>query len=490
MKYQKNTKNSFRVSLVTAAIATVFVSAVPQSVFAAEETPPGYHRMPDGRIMANNPATAIAPQGYHLMPDGTLMSNNPKPAADADAPSGFYRMPDGTLMADDPSSAVAPPGYHMMPDGTLMSNGGGGMAAPIEEVPDGFHRMPDGTLMANDPANAVAPPGYHMMPDGTLMSGGGSGDHSHHNMHGGGHMHGKGMFMAQYKYQRMYMKDLMDSDNKLTAEIAVDNRSGYPDYMMAPVDMTMDMHMLMLMYGVTDSVMLMAMGHYMSSTMGMLSDEGSNDATYVSSVMKSSGIADTVLSAFIKLSTQWNAKIGWSIPTGSINVRGPMTHSSTFTEQGVKYPYGMQLGSGTHDLIPGISYADASGKINWKVDFDYTLRIGKNDSDYKRGNKLELKSQLGWDASKYFSVHGKLDLRSEGQIDGSDKDMNAGMSPAADAQNYGGIRLDTGLGVKLNTADKMWGIGADFVMPVYQNLWGPQMRTSWIGGVYIDFMFM
>lgn len=42
---------------------------------SAEEIPFGFHRMPDGTLMANDPATATAPPGYHLLPDGTLMAD-------------------------------------------------------------------------------------------------------------------------------------------------------------------------------------------------------------------------------------------------------------------------------------------------------------------------------------------------------------------------------------------------------------------------------
>jgi len=44
-----------------------------------------------------------------------------------------------------------------------------------------------------------------------------------------------------------------------------------------------------------------------------------------------------------------------TLPTGSIDVRGPMTHTGSFTEQNAKYPYGMQLGSGTRDYIAGLT---------------------------------------------------------------------------------------------------------------------------------------
>ena len=102
------------------------------------EIPSGFHRMSNGDIMANNRMKAKAPEGYRLTEGGILKktgdSDNlpdltPITAAAVTVeefgsiPPGYHRMPDGTLMANSPSKAKAPEGYHLMPDGTLMKNG-------------------------------------------------------------------------------------------------------------------------------------------------------------------------------------------------------------------------------------------------------------------------------------------------------------------------------------------------------------------------------
>lgn len=539
----------FSPSILSSTIAGILYLSAGSQVMALDAPPPGFHRMPDGAIMANNPATAVPPKGYtlnedgilieqrqqtndippgfHRMPDGSIMANNPStavappgyqlasngvlvrkadlgdadegtlaqnelstPALDLDAPPpGFHRMPDGSFMANNPSAAVAPPGFHLMPDGTLMKNAGNSADMNNLDIPAGFHRMPNGSIMANNPKNAVAPPGFHLMPDGTLMSdGGGTGAHDHHHHHGGGHMHGKGMFMAQYRFVRMQMDDLYDTDVKVPAQKVIDSSSGDPyDYMMTPRDMSMDMHMLMLMYGVTDNIMLMAMGHYMQNTMTMWSDNGSG---YIESNMRSGGLADTVLAVHYKLPLKLNAKLGISLPTGNIDERGPMQHSASFVEKNAAYPYGMQLGSGTVDVLPGLAYADSYGKLNWKVDLDYTYRTTENALGYQLGDKIQLKSVLGWDMNSNTALTLGMNTFYLEQIKGANSALNVNMSPSADATHSGGMRVDGIAGLKFSTKNRMWSLGADFVLPMYQNLWGPQMGTTWMANTYIDFMIM
>lgn len=491
------------------AIALLSVAFHAPNAFS-QDVPKGFHQTPDGTIVANDPATAVVPPGYYMRRNGTLIklagrnvlvdpkvAKTVKTSANAigaegdDAPQGFHRLPDGRLKADDPETAEAPPGYYMRRNGILIKLDDVGVDpdAPAPkaslkpgEVPPGFHKLPDGRIMADDPENAVAPPGYHIMSGGQLMSNTGMGG-------GGGHHHGKGMWMVDYRFTRMYMKDMLDTTTKVTASQAVDENGSY-NYMMAPVDMTMDMHMLMIMYGLTDKVMPMLMLHYMSNSMEMLSFDGTR------STMKSSGVADTLFTAMIQGPHKLNFNVGLSIPTGSIDVSGPMTHMQGVTNH-QKYGYGMQLGSGSYELKHGISYEDSAGKLGWGLSYEYTARLNENKNDYRLGNILLADSWLQYGVMPSLLAKGKLQLRALGQIQGADpelvEDNNASgnfraMSPALDASNSGGNRVDASLTLKYTVPNTMISITGDFSMPVYQNLWGPQMATSWIASINFGWM--
>ena len=104
----------------------------------------------------------------------------------------------------------------------------------------------------------------------------------------GDHTHNKGEFMASYRYMHMKMDGMRNSDNELPTSEVLNN------YMMSPVSMTMDMHMLGAMYAPSDKVMIMAMLNYLQNNMditGMMMMMEMNFST------ESSGIGDVQLNA-------------------------------------------------------------------------------------------------------------------------------------------------------------------------------------------------
>ncbi|MDH5547828.1 MAG: hypothetical protein OEZ43_19800 [Gammaproteobacteria bacterium] len=502
MQFCSGFKQRIFYSLLLAASVT---SASPAG---AEELPPGYHRMPDGRIMANNPATAIAPPGYFLRSNGVLVKlEESAPAVSQPAtvlvdefetPPGFHRMPDGRLMANNPASAIAPPGYYMRANGVLVKLEQGAEPPPparviAQDVPAGFHRMPDGRIMANNPATAVAPAGYHLMPDGTLMSsvGGGGGDSGAHQHHHGSH--GKGMWMFEYRYSYMNMADMLDTTKIVTAKDVLNSYG----YMMSPTDMSMQMHMLMGMYGITNNLTVMAMVHFMANEMGMTTNNGSATSTGVDSTMTSAGFGDSVVS--LLYSTPFDVVIGMGvgIPSGSIYESGKMVMDAT-NIQDTYLPYGMQLGSGSFDVRPSLKYSRRFGDFTLGTGFEYIYRVHDNNAGYRLGNKGELNAFTEWHVSRYFSLLARGTFSDIEKIKGKHIYINTTMShnmmdmpgsPAADPSLYGGMRLDGTLGFKVNTADRMWGARAELTLPVYQNLWGPQMRTTWIATFALEAMF-
>ncbi|KPJ96451.1 MAG: hypothetical protein AMJ55_02110 [Gammaproteobacteria bacterium SG8_15] len=498
------TRNQFsyrQVFLAFVISATGMLLHIGIADAAEMAVPAGFQRLPNGDIQVVDPTVAMPPPGYHISSTG-ILEKEESSAADSESaahtmtassdieeiPPGFHRMPNGDIMANNPSKAVAPDGYRLTEGGILKrldddlpdmaSATKVAAAATLDDfggqIPPGYHTMPDGTVMANNPSKAKAPEGYHLMPDGTLMADGSSIDHSQHS-HGGG-----GMWMAEYKYEHMQMDCCLDTTNKVSPEEIIYNGPGAKyDYAMSPTDMTMDMHMFMLMYHTT-RYMVMLMAHYMSNEMGMI--ERPNGA---SSTMETSGIADTILTVQAPWRYNLGFTVGMSFPTGSIDERGPMGSGGSGD---FKYPYGMQLGSGTYDVIMGVDYEDSRDKLVWGAKYEYTLRTGTNDNDYTLGDKSILDGWVRWNFTNTFNSEASLQFREIGQISGADPELNINMSPATDAANYGGRRLDLGVAVKYETP-QMTSVGAEFTMPIYQNLYGPQMEVEWIAGLNFGFMF-
>lgn len=360
------------------------------------------------------------------------------------------------------------------------------------EIPEGFHRMPDGSLMANSPESANVPSGYHLMPDGTLMANtGGRGHHSH----------GKGGWMFDYKYTRMNMDGMLDGSK----ELSKDDVFAWPDsggYMMTPTSMTMDMHMVMAMYGLSDKMMLMGMLHYMSNSMDMVSvNMGSGECE---STMESSGLADTVVGVMYQMSTNIMFTGNISLPTGSIDEKGSMDMEMMMgmgcqpVER--KLPYGMQLGSGSIDLMPAVSFKDGAGRWGWGIDAEYTYRTGENDNKYTLGNRLELDFLGSFAVTPAVIGSGRLAYSNWEAIDGQDPEilaemqmmhggamMTMGSAPTNDPENYGGSRTDFYIGMDGSFAGGHK-VGFELGVPVQQSLNGPQMKTDLLFGLSYQYM--
>jgi len=305
------------------------------------------------------------------------------------------------------------------------------------------------------------------------------------------HQHARGAWMFEYRFMRMNMAGLLDGTDDVSSSDISGALPGMPptkdpskDYLMAPTEMTMDMHMLMGMYGLTDRLSMMLMGTYIKNEMDMVMHMPAMDML---GTMKTDGLGDVLLGVMDTLSEKWTASFSISIPTGGIDeyanitMQGtnPITGMSVSATNNVKAGYPMQLGSGTWDLIPSLTYADSTDRLGWGFQASYRWHLGENDNDYTLGNALEA---FGW--GKYVLTPkllgiGKLTITDWGRIDGQDPELNPTLSPTTDPGATGGTRVDLSLGLN-GFFGQGHVLGIEFGIPVYQDLNGPQMETDWI----------
>ena len=89
---------------------------------------------------------------------------------------------------------------------------------------------------------------------------------------------------------------------------------------------------------------------------------------------------------------------GLSIPTGSItekNVNDPTGKSN--------YPYNMQLGSGTYDLLATAMSIKSFGSHQLGVMGHANIKTGRSSVGYRRGNDYNLKSWYSYVYNEYFT---------------------------------------------------------------------------------------
>lgn len=282
----------------------------------------------------------------------------------------------------------------------------------------------------------------------------------------GDHVHAAGGWMLSMHTMRMEMDGMRDgTDSVSQADLFA------AGYMVAPKSMTMDMLMLMGMYGVTDDTSLMAMGSYRRSEMTMRTAMGAEFRT------RSEGMGDTTLGAVHRL---WQAgedqlllNLGLSLPTGSTNAR-----DATPMGPDQRIGYMMQLGTGTFDVLPGLTWVrnthdwTLGGKLAGRV------HLGRNEHDYAVGDRYELGAWAARDLGG-FSTSLRLNLADFSAYDGQAADLNPAMAPPADPDKLGGTRLDAFLGVQTSLGEA-GSLALEIGLPVHQDLDGPALELDTI----------
>ena len=314
----------------------------------------------------------------------------------------------------------------------------------------------------------------------------------------GDHMHKAGEFMLSYRTMYMDMAGTRIGTDSVSPEDIVQNVPNRffgqpmqpPTLRVVPTEMPMQMHMFGAMYAPTDWLTLMGMVNYIDKSMDHITFQGGMGTTRLGTfTTESKGFGDTSLTALIRVLQQTrpdgkdhiHLNLGLSLPTGSITERDdiltPMGGTPT-----VRLPYSMQLGSGTLDLLPGITYNGRDGDLSWGAQYRATLRLeDENDEGYRRGHVHQTTAWLAYQWAPWISTSVRAAGRTEGRIQGIDSQIAAPVQ-TADPDNYGGERVDLFAGVNLvgQTGDlRGHRLAFEVGAPVYQDLNGPQMETDW-----------
>lgn len=196
--------------------------------------------------------------------------------------------------------------------------------------------------------------------------------------------------------------------------------------------------------------------------------------------ISSSGVGDISVS-YSRLVEKWGDQhlsysFGVSLPTGSITQHGD-TPRSPGNQQ---LPYTMQLGSGTWDLPISLSYQHY-GKA-WYVGTDLfaKLRLGRNNRDYRLGNRLSLAVWTKWPLSNEIQPFMKLSYQRWGAIKGQDDELLVTAKfiyPAGitNPKYYGGKKLNAIFGSELQLNESQQ-LNFEIAIPLYQHLNGVQPK--------------
>ncbi len=337
---------------------------------------------------------------------------------------------------------------------------------------------------------------------------GGVGDHvghyHHHNNPAGvmfDHTLEKaGDYMVGYRFMRNEQAgDMLFGSKPVGTDIIAANACGDQACTVSPNNMVMNMHMLDLMYAPTNWLSLMLMPQWMDMDMDMTHFQSSNinigHHAGIGSVPNHQvgGVGDTGLYALFKVWDQFgqqvNLSLGGTAPTGDVAIKLRDTaHNPTYD---ALIHYGMQLGSGTWDFKPSLTYTGEWDQFNWGAQLTGTKRLeSRNKSNFVFGDIFQSSVWGGYQWTNWLSTTVRGIYTEQGAVRGhylpvlnvsGDPFTPTHVGPFDSPANYGGEFVDLGLGINVNIPNGAFAGNAlkfEWLQPINTHYHGYQLDRS------------
>jgi hypothetical protein len=144
--------------------------------------------------------------------------------------------------------------------------------------------------------------------------------------------------------------------------------------------------------------------------------------------------------------------------------------------------YGMQLGTGTYDLLPSLTYLGSAGRLGWGAQMKARIALeDENDEGYRWGNLYEATAWLTYKVKDSLSGTSRLAVSTEDEIHGADSQIG-GSFQGTYPEYHGGERIEAFLGLNGHIPlghGTMARVSIEAGVPLYQNLNGPQLERDW-----------
>ncbi len=330
------------------------------------------------------------------------------------------------------------------------------------------------------------------------MAGGGHSGHDHHGHHGGhapagvmfDHMLDKSgdlMVGARYMYGTQSGNMLQGSNNVSDQAIVNNGCNGSPCFT-TPSGMNMNMIMVDLMYAPTDWLTLMLMPQFVDMNMSTRELNGAPSATIDQRSLinhhtlhehTTGGIGDTGMYAMVKLFDKSNHRmhgtLGLSAPTGDVDIKFRDTHR---IDAGFQH-YGMQLGSGTWDFKPSVTYTGKMDKYSWGAQLSGTIHLeDRNKSGFAFGDMFQSTAWGSYSLLDWLSASARGVYTAQGSIKGGFNGTFNKLGPVDYPSSYGGRYWDAGFGINafVSTGDLQGNnLSFEWLQPVSDDVNGYQL---------------
>lgn len=294
----------------------------------------------------------------------------------------------------------------------------------------------------------------------------------------GAHPERVGSWTFSYRYLRQDHEGLVDGDGEISEQDVFDE-----GFSQTPTRQVHERHLFSALYGYDESLSFRIDIPWESNDMDVVTDAGDEFST------RTIGLGDVVLTGIYSLTRRedefFHFDLGVGIPTGS---RDEKDETPTSGGKTVKLPYSMQLGSGTIDLHPGLTYFRLREDTSWGAQAFYSYRVDENSDGYTLGDATHLTAWVARRFQEDLSGSVRLAYRHLEPIDGRDEDLDPTLDPAADPDAQGGDRLDFLLGVNY-TRPGGHRFAGEIGGPIFQDLDGPQLEADILYSIGWQFSF-
>lgn len=328
---------------------------------------------------------------------------------------------------------------------------------------------------------------------------GDSGDDPHAHRHHGGHMGGHapaglmfshvlaqaGDVMVGYRYMySLQGGDMLHGTNPASDATLVARGCGGQKCTYAPREMSMQMHMLDLMYAPTDWLSLMLMPQFMSMDMDFRQLAGapppSADGHSHGGALRhaTGGVGDIGMYALFKLfdapGHHLHAGLGVTAPSGDAGLKTPSSK--------IFYDYGMQLGSGTWDFRPSLTYTGQLDRWSWGAQLSGIKRLeDHNTHGYALGDVFQSTAWGSYNVLDWLSASVRGVYTAQGKINGQFNGPASFSGTMDFPANYGGHYWDVGLGLNAAVPSGTFQgnqFGIEWLQPVMDDVHGYQLERT------------
>jgi hypothetical protein len=273
----------------------------------------------------------------------------------------------------------------------------------------------------------------------------------------------RGHWAFSYRYVRATRSGLIDGHDPVSASSLLGN-----PYDEVPTSQNDETHLISVAYAPLDRLSFEISLPYVLREQDILTQTGTRQVS-------ASGIGDAqfvfVVPFIHNRDQETHLSVGFTFPTGSIQ---------QVDSNGDRLAYDMQLGSGTWDVVWGITYTGRYERLGWGGEVHGVYRIGENAVGYRQGTVYEASAWLSGMAFKRLAFSGRLGWARRGNVHGLDPTLDPLINPSRDPYKQGSNRLEVGPG--MNVLLPVFGgqrLAIEWLVPVYQTVSGPQLEHDW-----------